>query len=141
MSRNTSRWRSFSPPSFSLCKSSTYPFRIARGVLRSCAAEASALVVRRYRSCSCEYSCNSETLTDDCLIAGAAAGADATLDIEDTSAIVWSYYIWGREKSRAGLDFVRANHCEESYGRKPSSVNEKCKRLVAFGKCFPIFNS
>src|SRR5256885_15373403 len=61
MSRSTSRWRSFKLPSFSLCSISTYPFRIDNGVLRSCAAEARALVVLRYRSCSCENSGDSST--------------------------------------------------------------------------------
>ena len=50
MSAITSRWRSLSGPSFWLCKSSMYPFRMASGVLRSCAAEARAFVVLRNRS-------------------------------------------------------------------------------------------
>src|SRR5436190_7671658 len=107
MSRNTSRWRSFSPPSFSLCKSSTYPFRIAKGVLRSCAAEASALVVRRYRSRNCEYSCSSGTLKDCCCRgADATVGADASLDIEDTSAMFLNLLLLGEGKSQAGAGLL-----------------------------------
>ncbi len=58
MSCSTSRWRSLSGPSFSLCSNSTYPFKIDSGVFKSCAALASALVVRWKRSRNSVYSCN-----------------------------------------------------------------------------------
>src|SRR6201987_878350 len=61
MSRRTSRWRSFRLPNFSLCSISTYPFKMDNGVFRSCAAEANAFVVLRYRSWSCENSCDCST--------------------------------------------------------------------------------
>src|SRR5438132_7308743 len=91
MSRSTSRWRSFSPPSFSLCNTSTYPFNIASGVFRSCAADASALVVRKYRSRSWEYSWSSGAFggAASAVEGGLAfAGAGASLDIEDTSGML-----------------------------------------------------
>src|SRR5208282_1070086 len=52
----TSRCRSLSGPSFWLCSSSIYPLRMARGVLRSWAAEAKAFVVLRNRSRNCSRS-------------------------------------------------------------------------------------
>src|ERR1051326_8822563 len=91
ISCRTSRWRSLTGPSFSLCRSSTYPFRSDRGVLRSWAAEASALVVRWKRSRSSLYSWSrfSGLGTSPALAAKPVADSEAVLTSE-THVFFWT---------------------------------------------------
>src|SRR5882672_7159871 len=130
MSPSTSRCRAFNDPSFSLCSNSTYPFRIANGVFKSCAADPRALVVRWNRCCNSEYACGRS--------AGLGIPSPGTDMISvwpspgsGTHKFFCTVAIGVRADTKGGRTrLVEQNAVKKSYATVLFLVTEKCNRIT-----------